>query len=87
MYNIKKIIINGYSGLIGSHLVKIFLKNSYKIINLDKLNYFSNYQLFNNKNYSFIKIDLTDEKKFSKIIKKFYTDVIIRSSNKSKIFI
>ena len=69
MYNIKKIIITGGSGFIGSHLVKIFLKNSYKILNLDKLNYCSNYQLFNNKNYSFTKIDLADEKKVSKIIK------------------
>ena len=74
---IKKIVITGGSGFIGSHLVKISLKNSYKVLNLDKLNYCSNYQLFNNKNYSFKKIDIADENKVFKIIKKFNPDAII----------
>ena len=77
MDRIKKIVITGGSGFIGSHLVKIFLKNSYKILNLDKLNYCSNYQLFNNKNYSFKKINIADENKVFKTLKKFNPDAII----------
>ena len=38
----KKIIVTGGYGFIGSNLVKYFLKKNYFVINIDKLSYSSN---------------------------------------------
>ena len=37
----KKIIITGGLGFIGSHLVKLFLKSNYQVLNIDKKTYAS----------------------------------------------
>ena len=71
----KKIIVTGGSGFIGSNLVKFLLKKKYFVINIDKLTYSANpYNLkeFNkNKNYKFFKIDINDRKKISNILNRF----------------
>ena len=62
----KKIIITGGAGFIGSHVVRRFVKNhpEYSIINLDKLTYAGNLanlkDIENEPNYRFVKGDIVD---------------------------
>lgn len=62
----KKIIITGGAGFIGSHVVRRFVKNhpEYQIINLDKLTYAGNLanlkDIENEPNYKFVKGDIVD---------------------------
>ena len=55
----KKIIVTGGSGFIGSNLVNFLIKKRYYVINLDKLTYSSNKfneKIRTTKNYRLIKI-------------------------------
>lgn len=62
----KKILITGGAGFIGSHVVRLFVNQhpEYHIINLDKLTYAGNLanlkDIENKSNYSFVKGDITD---------------------------
>jgi len=71
----KKIIVTGGSGFIGSNLVKFLLKKNYFVVNIDKLTYSANpYNLkdiIKNQNYRFFKLDINDDKKLFKILNKF----------------
>ena len=71
----KKIIVTGGSGFIGSNLVKLLLKKKYFVINIDALKYSANpyntKDLKKNKNYIFIKADINNKTKITKILKKY----------------
>ena len=71
----KKVIVTGGSGFIGSNLVKFLLKKKYFVINIDKLSYSANpyntKNLNQNKNYVFFKIDLNNKKKITQILRKY----------------
>ena len=62
----KKIIITGGAGFIGSHVVRRFVNTypQYSIINLDKLTYAGNLanlkDIENAPNYKFVKGDIVD---------------------------
>ena len=62
----KKIIVTGGLGFIGSNLIELLLKKNFYVINLDKITYSSNFyntKEFNkNKNYKFIKCDINNKK-------------------------
>ena len=76
----KKIIVTGGSGFIGSNLVKFLLKKKYFVINIDCLRYSANpYNTENfkkDKNYIFFKLDLNNKNKITKILKKYKPDGI-----------
>ena len=76
----KKIIVTGGSGFIGSNLIKFLLKKKYFVINIDSLKYSANpyntKNLHKNKNYAFFKLDLNNKNKIIKILNKYKPDGI-----------
>ena len=69
-----KIIVTGGLGFIGSNLIDLLIKKNFYVLNLDKVSYSSNFynvkNLMNNKNYKFIKCDISNKQKITKILKK-----------------
>ncbi len=70
----KKIIVTGGLGFIGSNLIELLIKKNYFIINIDKVTYSSNFynvkEFKSSKNYKFFKCNIGD-KKFSSILNKY----------------
>ena len=69
----KKIIVTGGLGFIGSNLIKLLIKRNYFVINVDKVNYASNFyntrSFSKKKNYKFVKLDINNRSKLKKILK------------------
>ena len=75
----KKILVTGGLGFIGSNLIELLLKKKYFVINIDKVSYSSNFynvkEFKKAQNYKFIKCDIND-KKIKDIFFKFKPNVI-----------
>lgn len=87
----KKILITGGAGFIGSHVVREFVKNhpNYHIINLDALTYAGNLEnlrdIEHESNYSFIKADITDADHILNIFKENKPDGVIHLAAESHV--
>ena len=70
-----KILVTGGLGFIGSNLITKLLEKNYKVLNIDKVSYASNFyntkDFSRNKNYKFIKCNLNNLKKLQQIINKY----------------
>ena len=71
----KKIIVTGGLGFIGSNLIDLLISKNYYVINIDKVTYSSNFyntkDFKDKKNYIFIKCNINNTKKVNNILNKY----------------
>ena len=75
----KRFIVTGGYGFIGSNLIRLLLKKKYSVLNIDSLSYSAqkyNLKDVKSKNYSFRKIDINNKKEIIKILNKYRPDGI-----------
>lgn len=88
---IKKILITGGAGFIGSHVIRRFVKRypDYSIVNLDKLTYAGNLEnlreIEDYPNYSFIKGDIVDLEFLSELFRTEKFDGVIHLAAESHV--
>ncbi len=87
----KKILITGGAGFIGSHLVRLFVNKypEYQIVNLDKLTYAGNLNnlrdVENASNYEFVKGDIVDAKFIYELFEKHQFDGVVHLAAESHV--
>lgn len=87
----KKIIITGGAGFIGSHVVRRFVNKypEYKILNLDALTYAGNLENLKDvegkSNYQFVKADIIDQNYINQIFNEFQPDGVIHLAAESHV--
>ena len=87
----KKILITGGAGFIGSHVIRRFVNNypNYQIINLDKLTYAGNLlnlmDIEQRPNYKFIKGDIVDGAFIDQLFSEEQIDSVIHLAAESHV--
>jgi len=86
----KTILVTGGAGFIGSALIRhIVAKTSHTVVNFDKLSYSGNLEslesIKDSESYIFERADICDQKKISKILKKYEPDLVIHLAAESHV--
>lgn len=87
----KKILITGGAGFIGSHVVRRFITNypEYHIFNLDVLTYAGNLEniadIENQSNYTFIKGDIVDADFIDNLFEQYHFDGVVHLAAESHV--
>ncbi|GHT35912.1 dTDP-glucose 4,6-dehydratase [Bacteroidia bacterium] len=87
----KKILITGGAGFIGSHVVRLFVSKyaDYQIVNLDALTYAGNLEnltdIADKPNYHFVKGDITDEAFINQLFENEQFDGVIHLAAESHV--
>ena len=87
----KKILITGGAGFIGSHVVRLFVNTyaDYQVYNLDSLTYAGNLEnlsdIENAANYTFIKGDITDEAFINNLFEEHQFDSVVHLAAESHV--
>jgi dTDP-glucose 4,6-dehydratase len=87
----KKILITGGAGFIGSHVVRLFVQKypEYQIFNLDALTYAGNLEnitdIEKEPNYTFVKGDITDERFIDNLFQEKQFDGVIHLAAESHV--
>ena len=88
---IRKILVTGGCGFIGSNFLNIMVPKykNIKFLNIDKLTYAGKIdnliKIKNSKNYKFLKIDICNFIKLNKAIKKFKPNIIVHFAAESHV--
>ncbi len=75
----KRFIVTGGYGFIGSNLIRLLIKKKFKVLNIDNMSYSAqkyNLNGISKKNYSFKKMDINNKNEVLKILKSFKPDGI-----------
>ena len=87
----KKVLITGGAGFIGSHVARLFVRQykDYQIFNLDKLTYAGNLEnlrdIENESNYTFVKGDIVDGQYISDLFEEHKFDAVIHLAAESHV--
>lgn len=87
----KKVLITGGAGFIGSHVVRLFLEkyDNYEIYNLDKLTYAGNLEnlkdIEENSRYHFLKADIVDANSILNLFKEYQFDAVLHLAAESHV--
>lgn len=87
----KTLLITGGAGFIGSHVVRLFVKQypNYRIVNGDALTYAGNLENLSDieaaPNYVFERVDITDEQRVSALFESYGFDAVIHLAAESHV--
>ena len=85
----KKILITGGSGFLGTNFINYLSKKKIRILNIDKLTSISTHEKFKKiyfkKNYTFIKYDLSDPSSIFSILKEYNPNFIFNFAAESHV--
>ena len=83
----KKVLITGAAGFIGSHFVKVALEKGYDILALDKLTYAGDLRRLEDviKHIKFFQVDITDRESLEKVFREEKPDMVVHFAAESHV--